>query len=177
LRAVRFQAELGFEISHETEKGIVECAHLLAQISRERIRDEFSKMIMSDNPMSALLSLKKLHLLQYVIPQLEKTIGIEQNKAHSYDVWEHLLRTVQHSADKKWPLEIRLAALFHDISKPESRRWDAEQKQWTFYGHEVIGARTTKKILENQAEPYPSIRPSLLGHRSLPRSLGQHGRL
>ena len=153
LRAVRFQTELGFEISHETENGIVECAHLLEQISKERIRDEFTKIIMSDNPMSGLLCLKKLNLLQYVVPQLEKTIGVEQNKAHSYDVWEHLLRTVQHSADKKWPLEIRLAALFHDISKPESRRWDAAQKQWTFYGHEVIGARTTKKILESLKYP------------------------
>ncbi len=84
---------------------------------------------------------------------MEDTFGVEQNKAHAFDVWEHLIRTVQHSADKGYSLEIRLAALFHDISKPESRRWGKEQNQWTFYGHEVVGARTTKRILENLKYP------------------------
>ncbi|MEQ1500554.1 MAG: HD domain-containing protein, partial [Parcubacteria group bacterium] len=153
LRAVRFHAQLGFSISPETEKGIVENEHLLSKISRERIRDEFTKIIMSERPMDGMLALKKFNLIRYVVPELEKTIGIEQNKAHSYDVWEHLIRTVQHSADKNYPLEIRLASLFHDISKPESRRWGKEQNQWTFYGHEVLGARTTKKILENLKYP------------------------
>jgi putative nucleotidyltransferase with HDIG domain len=153
MRAIRFHCQLGFTISPETEKGIIENSHLLKKISHERIRDEFTKIIMSDRPMDGMLALKKYGLLQYVVPELEKTIGVEQNKAHSYDVWEHLVRTVQHSADKKYPLEIRLAALFHDISKPESRRWGKEQNQWTFYGHEVLGARTTKKILENLKYP------------------------
>ncbi len=153
MRAVRFKSQLGFEISHETEKAILEYGHLLAKISKERVRDEFSKIIMSSEPMNGLVTLKKLNILQYVVPELEETIGVEQNKAHSFDVWEHLLRTVQHSADKGWPLEIRLTALFHDISKPESRRWGKEQNQWTFYGHEVLGARRTKRILENLKYP------------------------
>ncbi len=153
LRAIRLSAELGFEISPETEKAISENAHLLQNISLERIRDEFTKIIMSQRPMDGLLGMKKLGLLPYVVPELEKTIGIEQNKAHSYDVWEHLLRSVQHSADKNYPLEIRLSALFHDISKPESRRRDQSQETWTFYGHEVIGARVTRKILERLKYP------------------------
>jgi poly(A) polymerase/tRNA nucleotidyltransferase (CCA-adding enzyme) len=153
LRAVRFHAELGFMISHETEKAILELGHLLKKISRERIRDEFTKIIMSDSPMNGLLMLKKLNLLEYIVPELYETIGVEQNKAHSYDVWEHLIRTLQHSADKKWPLDIRLAALFHDISKPASRRWGKEQNTWTFYGHEVLGARATEKILEDLRYP------------------------
>lgn len=153
LRAIRFLAELNFEISPETEKAIVEYGHLLTKISKERIRDEFTKMIMSDGPMDGLFALKKLNILQYVVPELEKTVGVKQNKAHLYDVWEHLARSVQESANKKWPLEIRLVALFHDISKPESRRWGKEQNQWTFYGHEVVGARVVKKILENLKYP------------------------
>jgi tRNA nucleotidyltransferase (CCA-adding enzyme) len=88
-------------------------------------------------------------LLTYVIPELENSIGIEQNKAHAFDVWTHLLKTVQHSADKKYSLHVRLAALLHDIAKPITRRWDENTKQWTFYGHEVVGSRVTKKILEN----------------------------
>jgi poly(A) polymerase/tRNA nucleotidyltransferase (CCA-adding enzyme) len=153
MRAVRFYAELGFEIEQETEKAIVENNHLLAHISKERIRDEFTKLIMSPRPMVGLLAMKKLGILPYVVPELENAIGVEQNKAHSYDVWEHLLRSVQHSADKNYPLDIRLTALFHDISKPESRRWSKEQNQWTFYGHEVLGARKTKKILTDLKYP------------------------
>ncbi len=153
LRAIRFSCELGFEIEGETEKAMLDYGHLLKNISRERVRDEFTKMIMSEDPMKALLNLKKLNLLQYVVLELEKTVGIEQNKAHAYNVWEHLLHCVKCSADKNYPLEIRLAALFHDISKPEARRWSEEQGTWTFYGHEVVGARVTKKILESLKFP------------------------
>ncbi len=153
LRAVRFSAELGFEIHTDTEKAVLENAHLLKNISLERIRDEFTKIIMSGNPMKGLLAMKKLGLLKYVVPELEQTIGVEQNRAHAYDVWEHLIRSVQHSAEKNYPLEIRLSALFHDISKPESRRWGREQNTWTFYGHEVLGARTVRKILTNLRYP------------------------
>lgn len=149
LRAVRISADLGFMINTETEKAIIIHAPLLQKIAKERIKDEFIRIIMSDNPMNGLILCRKLGLLQYIIPELEKSVSVEQNSAHAYDVWEHLLRTVQHSADKKWPLEIRLAALLHDISKPETRRWGKEQNQWTFYGHEVVGSRVAAKILSD----------------------------
>lgn len=149
LRAVRFHVELGFVLDSETEKAIFENNHILQHISKERIRDEFIKIIMSKNPMVGIVMLNKLGLLSYIVPELIESIGIEQNQAHAYDVWTHLLKTVQHSADKGYPLHVRLAALFHDIAKPETRRWDDQAKQWTFYGHEVIGSRVTRKILEN----------------------------
>jgi putative nucleotidyltransferase with HDIG domain len=149
LRAVRFHVELGFEIEKETEKAISENSFILKDISKERVRDEFVKIIMSPAPSDGILAMRKLGLLVHVVPELEESVGIEQNQAHSYDVWTHLLKTLQHSADKGYPLHVRLAALFHDISKPETRRWNNESKQWTFYGHEVVGSRVTKKILEN----------------------------
>lgn len=149
LRAVRFHVELGFHLDPDTEKSILENRDILTKISMERIRDEFVKIIMSSNPAGGLLLFQKLGLLSYIIPELEESIGIEQNKAHSYDVWNHLLKTVQHSADKKYPLHVRLTALLHDISKPRTRKWDDNTKQWTFYGHEVVGSRVTGKILEN----------------------------
>lgn len=149
IRAVRFYSQLGFIVSHETEKAILENGHLLENISKERIRDEFVKIIMSERPMDGILLLKKLNILQYVVPDLLECVDVEQNKAHIFDVFEHLLRSLQHSSVKNYPLEVRLSALFHDISKPESRRWSNEQKQWTFYGHEVLGAKKTKKILQN----------------------------
>jgi len=146
LRAIRISTELGFTIESETAAAIEKYAHLLKEIAHERIREEFERIIMSDNPMIGLILSQKLGILQYVVPELEKSMGVEQNQAHAYHVWEHLLRSLQHAADKKWSLEIRLAALFHDISKPETRRASHETK-WTFYGHDVVGSRVTQKIL------------------------------
>lgn len=153
LRAVRFYCQLGFVIDSKTEKAILENGHLLEKISKERIKDEFIKIILSERPMDGILLMKKLNILQFIVSDLLDAVGVEQNKAHSFDVFEHLLRSLQHSSDKKYPLEIRLASLFHDISKPETRRWNSDQKQWTFYGHEVLGARKTRKILESLRFP------------------------
>ncbi len=149
LRAIRLHVELDFPIDPATEKAIFENNHIIKDISRERIRDELTKIIMSDRPMNGFLALKKLGILQHVIPELDQTSGIEQRGTHIYDVWVHLLKSLQHSADKGYPLHVRLSALFHDISKPETRRFDQNSQEYTFYGHEVVGSRVTKKILEN----------------------------
>jgi putative nucleotidyltransferase with HDIG domain len=185
LRAVRFACQLDFSVSYETTESILKNADLLSKISAERIRDEFEKIIMSSNPASGIVMLQKFGLLKNIIPELEEGIGCEQSGEHIYDVWNHLLHAVQHAADKNWPLEIRLAALFHDIGKPRSRR-DAvaeekknfsallqpsagtfrqqnspspqqRKKKFTFYGHEVVGARMTKKIMERLKFPKKEI--------------------
>ncbi len=148
LRAIRFSAQLGFSIEQNTEKSISTFHEKLNNIAVERIKDEFEKLIMSDQPKYGLEVAHKLGVLQYISPELENTIGIDQNQAHSYTLWEHLLRCLQAASDKGWDLEIRLAALFHDISKAETRRWDKSKKDWTFHGHEVIGSRVTRKVLE-----------------------------
>jgi tRNA nucleotidyltransferase (CCA-adding enzyme) len=157
LRAVRLATELGFTINKDTAEAIKNNAKLLEKIAFERIRDEFTRVILSDNPMQGIILSHELGLLQYFIPELERGIGIDQTKTHAYDVWEHLLRSLQHAADKKWPLEIRLSALFHDIAKPETRRFSHETNQYTFYGHEVVGSRVTKKILERLKYPAKTI--------------------
>ncbi|MFA5651986.1 MAG: HD domain-containing protein [Candidatus Paceibacterota bacterium] len=151
LRAVRIGNYVGFEIDSATEKALAEESNLLSNIAKERIRDEFTKIIMSSEPAHGLKSCLKFGLLKYIIPELEKTIGIEQGGAHIHDVWEHSLKSLQHAADKKLSLEVRLAALLHDIGKPKSKR-EGEKKP-TFYGHEVIGARMTEKILQDLRFP------------------------
>lgn len=147
LRAIRLSAQLEFTIDPDTLSGIAENASQLAKISQERIRDEFSKTIMTDAPMQALYIAEKVGLLAHIIPELTEGIGCAQNQAHAFDVFEHLLRSMQHAADKKWPLPVRLAALLHDVGKPQSRRFSNEKHDWTFHGHEVIGARMAKIIL------------------------------
>ncbi|MEK7115409.1 MAG: HD domain-containing protein, partial [Patescibacteria group bacterium] len=153
LRAARIATEIGFTINQETEKAIQNNAYLLEKISKERIRDEFVKIVMSDKPMDGIILAHKLGILKYVTHETEAGLHVKQNGDHIYDVWEHNLRAVQHSATRKWPLHVRLAALFHDVSKPETRRWSDEKKDWTFYGHDVVGSRVTKKILERLKFP------------------------
>ncbi|HWA32014.1 MAG TPA: HD domain-containing protein [Candidatus Paceibacterota bacterium] len=155
MRAVRFAVELGFTISHEATESIIKNSGLIRKISPERINDELVKIIMSPSPAVGIDMLQKFGLLGHIIPELREGIGCEQGGEHIYDVWNHLLEALQHAADKNWPLEVRLAALFHDIGKPKSRRAAGKpgKKQFTFYGHEVIGARMTKKIMERLRFP------------------------
>ena len=149
MRAVRLVAELNFAMDADTAAAIKEKGPNLKHISKERIHDEFVRIINSDQPMMALVLAQQLGILEYIASDLTRGIGVDQNQAHSYDVFGHLLRAVQHAADKGWDFDVRLAALFHDVSKPETRRWSDEKKDWTFHGHEVVGSRVTKKALED----------------------------
>lgn len=153
LRAIRIAAELDFVLDGATANGIAKNAAKLSNISRERVRDELIRILESDRPMQALFVAQKLGILVHIITELEEGIGCAQNQAHSFDVFEHLLRSMQHAADQKWPLQIRLAALLHDIGKPATRRWSEEKGDWTFYGHDVVSARMAKKILADLKFP------------------------
>jgi len=157
LRAVRISTELGFIIEPETEKAIRKNAHLLKKISRERVRDEFARILMSEGAMGGLLLARKLGILDFITPELERGVGIEQNQAHKYDVFEHNLRTLKHAVDKNFGLDLRLASLFHDVSKPETRRRSEEKNDWTFYGHDVVGGRLVRKILSDLKFPSKQI--------------------
>ena len=148
LRAVRFAGELGFTIESDTQQAIVDCAGLLEQIAMERIKDEFSKMLMTANPAPTVQICHQLGLLKYFLPELEEGLGIEQRGEHLYDVWEHNLRSLQHAANRRWPFHVRLAALLHDVGKPKTRLRDEVRSMWTFHGHDVVGGHMTKRIME-----------------------------
>ncbi len=149
LRAIRIAAELDFTIEPATRDAMVATATQLGKISKERIRDEFVRILKSDKPMKALVLAQSMGILRYITPEIEKGMGVDQNQAHSFDVFEHNLRALQHAADKGWSFEVRLAALLHDVGKPKARRWSEDKHDWTFHGHEVVGARIAKKILED----------------------------
>lgn len=153
MRAVRLASELNFAIEADTLASIAKNASLLSHISAERIRDEFLRILASATPMQGIIFLERLSLVEHILPELKEAIGCEQNQAHAFDVYEHLLRTLQAAADKGFSLELRLAALLHDIGKPASRRWGDEKKDWTFHGHEVIGARMAEKIVKRLKIP------------------------
>ena len=153
IRAIRFSTELGFMINKETSDAIEKHAALLSQISIERISEEFRKILMSPNPMAGIIMLQRYGILKFIIPELEEGLGIEQNSDHIYEVWEHNLRALNHSADREWPLEVRMASLLHDVGKPKTRLWNKKKDDWTFYGHDVIGGKMTFKILSRLKFP------------------------
>jgi poly(A) polymerase/tRNA nucleotidyltransferase (CCA-adding enzyme) len=157
MRAVRLVAELGFALDGDTAAAIEKKSANLAFVSRERIRDELIRILNSDQPMMALVMAQQLGLLEHIAPDLTRGIGIDQNQAHSYDVFGHLMRSLQHAADKGWDFDVRLSALFHDVSKPETRRWSEEKNDWTFHGHEVVGSRVTKKALDDLRFPRETV--------------------
>ncbi|MCD6271067.1 HD domain-containing protein [bacterium] len=145
MRAVRFATTLEFKIEENTFEAIKKNAHLLEFISKERIRDEFLKIIMSKNAAKGIDLLRETGLLKYVVPELLEGYKVSQNKHHIYDVWEHSLRSLDFAAKKGFNKYVRLAALFHDIGKPRTKR--GEGPDATFYGHEVVGAKMTAQIL------------------------------
>lgn len=157
MRAVRFAVSLGegWKIEEKTKEAIKENAFLISAISKERIRDEFLKIIMSERAKEGIELLREVGLLRYIIPELEEGYKVTQNKHHIYDCYEHSLRSLEFAAKKGFNKFVRLAALFHDIGKPRTKR--GEGPDATFYGHEIVGAKMTAEILNRLRFPKKEI--------------------
>ena len=143
MRAVRFHAELNFAIEQDTFTAIKKYAGHMKHIAQERIKDELVKIILSDNASEGIDMLQQTGLLEYVIPELEKGVGVAQNRHHIYTIYQHSILAMKHCPSKK--LEVRLASLLHDIAKPQTKRGEGEFA--TFYNHDHVGANVVEKIL------------------------------
>ncbi len=144
LRAIQFAARFEFEIEDETYKALVKYAHLINTVSAERIAEEFNKLLeLSEKPSIGFRLMQKTGLLKEILPELELCVDVEQPGGfHKYDVFEHTMYVID-AAPKN--LTIRLAALFHDINKPQHRR--LVDKGATFYGHEMSAGKTAKSVM------------------------------
>lgn len=144
LRAIRFACQLGFKVDLDTSEAIYQNRHLLQNISKERIREELNKILLSEMPSKGIKLLYGLELLDYVIPELSKCVGFEQhNPNHTQDVFNHILKVVDCTQPK---LELRLAALFHDIGKPNTFTLD-EDGVGHFYEHHKESARICREVM------------------------------
>jgi poly(A) polymerase len=146
LRAVRFAAQLDFSIETETRRSIVRQAVKLQKISRERIRDEMNKLLVSANPAKGLDLLVELGLMEWIVPEVLALRGVSQQPqraVHTKDVYMHVLRVVERSSAR---LVCRWSALLHDIAKPRTRT--VEDGKVHFFGHEDVGAYMTRDILK-----------------------------
>ena len=148
LRAVRFAAVLGFSIEEKTQTAIKKNASLLSTISGERIRDEFFKIIESDNAVNGFLMLKDLGLLKIILPELEVCFAVEQKspkRHHIYDVGTHCILSLKNCPSKD--TTVRFATLLHDIGKAKVAKVTEEGVR-TFYNHEVVGGYLAKKVTD-----------------------------
>ncbi len=151
MRAVRLAVELDFQIELKTRRAIEEKAGELEMIAKERIRDEFIKIVESHSAARGVILLEELGLLRFVCPELSEGVGVGQNKHHIYTVFEHNVRALDYAAGKDYSLLVRLASLFHDIGKPGSKKGDGPDS--TFYNHEYIGARLAAQVLDRLKFP------------------------
>lgn len=146
MRAVRLAADLGFEIDVNTRRATEKLAGNLEAIAHERIRDEFSKMIMCPGASRGIFLMEELDLLRYVLPELREGIGVDQNLHHIYTVFEHSVRALDYAVKQGYSFEVRLAALLHDIGKPRTK--GGEGHNATFYNHEMLSARMTVRAMD-----------------------------
>jgi putative nucleotidyltransferase with HDIG domain len=145
LRAVRFASQLGFSVDGETLAAIPASLATTARVSPERVRDEIDKIAASQRPSIALRLMEISGLLGLVLPELAACRGVEQKGFHRFDVLDHSLLACDYAARLEAPQPVRLAALFHDIGKPATRRLD-DSGVWTFYRHEKVSADLARNI-------------------------------
>ena len=159
MRAAYFASKLGFTIEKECRASIKRQAHRINVVSWERIRDEFIKILKTKKPSVGLVILQKTGLMEIVFPEIHVMYGIEQTSEwHHKDIFAHTLQVVDNAAELSEKMEIRFAALVHDIAKPNTRKID-EIKGYTFHGHDAIGERMLNKVarrlkLSNKLKDY-----------------------
>ncbi|MCL2066387.1 MAG: HD domain-containing protein [Treponema sp.] len=146
LRAVRFAAQLGFDLEQNTKDAIAGALPVSAKVSPERVRDELDKILASPLPSRALLLMEKTGLLELFLGELAACRGVEQKGYHSFDVLEHSLLACDYAAKNNFSPEVRMAALLHDIGKPATKKMGANGA-WTFYRHEEISESQSRRIL------------------------------
>ena len=147
-KACRLASQLDFEIEPETFKAIQQAIPVAKQVSMERIRDEFMKMLnKSPKPSKGIDLMRQAGLLAIFLPELIEGIDVEQKLYHADDVYTHSLKACDFAQD-----DVKLAALLHDIAKPRTDMGNGH-----FYGHDVMGAQMTEEIMKRMKFPKSEI--------------------
>lgn len=153
MRAVRFASQLNFDIEPDTFDGLVKTAERIDIISRERINDEFNKIVLSPVPSYGFKLLHQAGILKRIFPEFVELQGAEyqDGKGHK-DNFYHTLQVLDNISKHTNDLWLRWAAIMHDIAKPATKRFD-KKVGWTFHGHEELGARVTPRIFRQMKLP------------------------
>ena len=141
MRAAYFASKLGFKIDKNCRKSIQDNVSRISIVSKERIRDEFIKILKTKKPSIGLIILQKTGLMEIVFPEIHVMYGMDQTSEwHHKDIFAHTMQVVDNAALLSDKMEIRFAALVHDIAKPNTRRID-KRKGYTFHGHDAVGEK------------------------------------
>ncbi len=146
LRAIRFASAIEGEIERSTWEALCKQSEGIDGISRERVRDELMRLLTYPRPSKGLLLMHESGLLARVFPELDRCFGVSQNQYHADDVGIHTL-LVADAIHPRYPL-LRFTALVHDLGKVVTREFSDEKSDYTFYNHEVVGARIAGKVMQ-----------------------------
>ena len=159
MRAAYFSSKLNFKLDSDCREAIKDSSNRISIVSWERIRDELIKTLSTAKPSIGLVIMQKTGLLQTVFPEIDIMYNMDQSPEwHHKDIFAHTLQVVDNAAKLTNKMEIRFAALVHDIAKPITRKIDPV-KGYTFHGHDAIGERMLNKVakrlrLSNQLSGY-----------------------
>lgn len=153
MRCIRFATQLNFNIDDEAFEAIRKNIKRIDIVSKERIIDEFNKIMMAKVPSIGLVLLDESGLLDEIFPELKRLQGVEtrNGKGHK-DNFYHTLQVLDNISKQSDNLWLRWAALLHDIAKPQCKRWD-NATGWTFHNHNFIGAKMVPKIFQRLKLP------------------------
>ena len=149
MRAAYFASKLSLNIDSSCLESIKNNAERITIVSQERKTNELLKILGTKKPSIGLNILQEAGLMEFVFPEIAVMCGLDQsNEYHHKDIFYHTLEVVDNAAQLSDKLDLRLAALVHDIAKPKTRRL-SKSKGYTFYGHDDVGARMLKGISSN----------------------------
>ncbi len=146
MRAARFSSQLGFRIEEETAGAMRKLHGTITKVSAERIKEELWKLIGGMDPRSGLEAMRTSGIMDDILPELAAAWNFEQGGMHSETLYEHLVLALECARDHDYPMEVKLAALFHDIGKTVTRQIDGNGRKWSFHGHETASAEMTERI-------------------------------
>ena len=153
MRAIRFATQLGFEIYPDTFEAIARNRERISIISKERVFDELEKIVKSPVPSKGFLLLERCGLLKIIFPELQALKGVEtiDGRGHK-DNFFHTMQVLDNVAEKSENEWLRWAAVFHDIAKPGTNRYD-QKLGWTFHNHNYIGKKMIPGIFKRMKFP------------------------